>query len=92
MITYEDTDEPRIAIAPSGFDPTFCASWVRSHDEPMMLQDLDGHWILFFFAANGSVQFESVAFWQVTDMHEAARMMRIWLDRSGLLPETPTAD
>lgn len=92
VTTYEDSDLPEIAVAPPGYDPTSCTHWVRTHEELMMLRDLDGHWILFFFAANGSVQCESPAFWGITDRRVASRVMRKWLDDQGLLDLNASAD
>jgi hypothetical protein len=59
--------------------------WVRSHQEPLMKRDGDGHWVLVFIAQDNSVQIESPAFWRITDGHVAAANMRTWLDRQGLL-------
>lgn len=77
---YEDSNSPEIAIAPPGSDVTYCTQWVRSHSEFMMMRDSDGHWVLFFLTGSGNVQFESVAFWGVSDQQEAARKMRNWID------------
>lgn len=85
MITYEDSGTPEIAIARPEFNVPLATMWVRSHKDLMMLGDLDGHWMLVYFAANGSVQVESTAFWGITDVHEAAAKMRQWLDHKGLI-------
>lgn len=85
VITYEDSDLPEIAIAPPGYDVPLAMMWVRSHQEPMMMRDGDGHYVLVFFAENNSVQIESPAFWGITDTREAARRMRKWLDSRGLI-------
>jgi hypothetical protein len=85
LIKYEDSDNPEIVIAPDHYDVPLATMWVRSHNELMMLRDLDGHWVLFYFAANNSVQFESAAFWGISDVHEAAARMRNWLDSKGLI-------
>ena|SRR5713101_7275741 len=85
-INYEDSDDPPIAIAPREFDVALARMWVRSHDELMMLRDLDGAWMLFFFAENDSVQSEK--FHGLADVHLAATKMREWLDKQGLgLPD-----
>lgn len=84
-ILYEDSELPRIAIAPAHFTVPLATMWVRSRNELMMLRDGDGHWVLAFMAANNSVQLESPAFWRVTDVQHAARKMRAWLDDQGLL-------
>jgi hypothetical protein len=85
VIRYEDSDLPEIAIAPAEFGVPLALTWVRSHQEPMMLRDGDGHWALIFVAANNSVQIESPAFMHVTDVRVAASKMRTWLDRQGLM-------
>lgn len=59
--------------------------WVRSHGELMMLRDLDGQWVLFFFAANNSVQFDKRPFFGLTDVHKAASRMRERFDAQGLI-------
>lgn len=85
MIQYEDSGLPEIAIAPDDFDIPTAVMWVRSHQEPLMKRDGDGHWVLVFIAQNNSVQIESPAFWRITDVRVAAARMRMWLDRQGLL-------
>ena len=85
MIQYEDSDLPEIAIAPDHFDNPMTEMWVRSHGEPMMRRESDGHWILACFGPNNSVQLESVEFWRITDLRVAAAKMRKWLDQKGLL-------
>lgn len=88
VTTYEDSELPRIAIAPPEFNPAIATMWVRSHHEPIMLRDGDGHRVLVFMATNNTAQIESQAFWRITDVHEAASRMRKWLDDKGLiLPE-----
>ena len=79
---YEDSDDPPIAVAHREFDVALATMWVRSHDDLMMLRDLDGAWMLFFFAENDSVQVQK--FHRVTDIHLAATKMREWLDQQGL--------
>ena len=87
-ITYEDSDDPPLAIAPREFDVPHATMWVRSHGEPMMLRDADGHWMLVFVGDNGSTPIESQPFWHLTDLSAAAGAMRACLDRHGLgLPD-----
>jgi hypothetical protein len=87
---YEDSELPGIAIAPPSFDIPLAEMWVRSHQEPMMMRDRDGHFVLICLGPNNSVQIESPAFWRITDVHAAASKMRKWLDANGLLtPEDP---
>jgi hypothetical protein len=85
VIQHEDSGLPEIAIASADFDIQTAVMWVRSHQEPLMKRDGDGHWVLVFIAQNNSVQIESPAFWRITDGHVAAARMRTWLDRQGLL-------
>jgi hypothetical protein len=82
-IAYEESELPRIAIAPPGFNPDIATLWARSHYELMMLRDLDGQWILFYFAANNTVK--SDKFPGTTVPHVAASQMREWLDDKGLI-------
>jgi hypothetical protein len=86
-IAYEDSEDPPIAIAPREFDAALATMWVQSHGELMLLRDLDGAWILFFFAANNSVQFEK--FQGITGAQRAATKMRDWLDAQGLMLSDP---
>lgn len=83
MITYVDDELPAIVIVPPGSNPKSCTMWVRSHGEMMMLPDLDGRWVLFFFAANNSVQFQK--FHGTTDPKKAAGMMRKYVSEQGLV-------
>jgi hypothetical protein len=85
VIEYEDSALPEIAIARPEFDVPLTMLWVRSRKDLMMLRDQDEHWMLVYFAANGSVQIESRAFWGITDVHQAADRMRQWLNRNGLI-------
>jgi hypothetical protein len=85
MISYDDSELPEIAIAPAQYSVPAAMMWVRSHQEPMMRRDGDGHYALIFIAANGSVAIASAEFWGVTDLREAARKMRKWLDENSLI-------
>jgi len=85
VIQYEDGDLPAIAIAPAEFDIPLATMWVRSHQEPLMRRDGDAHWMLIFVAGDNSVKIESPAFWGITDVHVAAKRMRMWLDGQGLI-------
>lgn len=76
---YEDSELPRIAVAPQGFSVEIATMWVRSHNELMMLRDLDNSWLLCHFATDNSVQCET--FNGLADVHLAASRMREWLDR-----------
>jgi hypothetical protein len=85
VIEYEDSEEPKIAIAPAEFDFPTAQVWVRSYGKLMMLRDLNRSWMLLFVARDNSVKAEAVPFRGVTDVHEAAKRMRRWLGNAGLL-------
>jgi hypothetical protein len=82
-ITYEESDDPPIAIAPPGFGPTLAMMWAQSHDELMMLRDSDGAWMLFYFAVDNEVKCEK--FHGMTGRYQATTRMREWLDEQGLI-------
>lgn len=80
MVTYEDSEDPPIAIAPLGSDLPSCQMWVRSHQEFMMVPSASGQWTLVYLSDGGTVMLEGQSFWHTRGVHEVARQMRTWIN------------
>lgn len=81
VVTYEDSDDPQIAVAPAGSDESSCRMWVRSHEEYLMAPSPSGQWTLFYLSNGGTILCEGQPWWFARDIREAAQQMRIWIDK-----------
>ncbi len=77
VVTYEDSADPAIAVAPLGSDLPSCEAWVREHGEFMMVPSSEGKWTLVYLSADGHTKLEGAPFWHTVGRQEAARQMRI---------------
>jgi hypothetical protein len=80
VVTYDNSDDPPIAIAPLGSDLASCQMWVKAHQEFMMVPSPSGQWTLVYLSDGGTVMLEGASFWHTTEVHEVARLMRIWIN------------
>jgi hypothetical protein len=84
VITYEESDVPRLAVAELGLTIGDAMQWVRDNPDPLMLRGSDGYYILVHIGASGAPVIEQPGLIQnVTDTQLAASKFRDLLRAQG---------
>jgi hypothetical protein len=80
MITYEESDSPRFAVAEAGLAITEALQWVRENDEPLMVPDSDGYYMLVHTGPSGDPVIEPPGvILNIKDIRLAASKFRAFL-------------
>jgi hypothetical protein len=78
VVTYDESDLPRVETAPDGFGQEDVEQWVMHTRIPMMMSH-GSHYTLFYIGQSGRVMQEGRPWRHATDKRRALREMQLWL-------------